>query len=403
MIRKQFKECSLPMLGFGTMRLPQTSDGRIDRKVFARMTAEAMEAGVNYFDTAWPYHNGESEIALGEVLKAYPREDVYIADKFPGHQPADRYDCEGIFNTQLGKCGVDYFDFYLLHNVGEFSFGTYMDPAIGIADYFIRQRKLGRIRHLGFSTHATPDLMEEFLDTPYGREMEFCQIQLNYLDWTLQDAKRKCDILKKRGIPVWVMEPVRGGKLAELPESPELNALRASRPGESDAALAFRWLQRLPEATVVLSGMSNPDQMSDNIGTFSTSAPLSDEEAALIEKIALSLQDNIPCTSCRYCRNGCPAGLDIPKLISVCNDLRFLSTFTATMLIDSLPPEKQPSACLECGACTKVCPQSIDIPAVMKELCGLYDAAPKWAEVCRQREEAAKKLYTNRLSGKLTR
>jgi len=393
MIYTQFKEYKLSMLGFGTMRLPQTEDGKIDRKAFAEMTAEAIEAGVNYFDTAWPYHNGESEIALGEVIKAYPRESIYIADKFPGHQPADRYDCEGIFNMQQNKCGVDYFDFYLLHNVGEFSYDTYMNRDNGIVEYFIEQRRTGRIKHLGFSTHATPTLLEKFLDTPYGKEMEFCQIQLNYLDWTLQDAKRKCDILKKHGIPVWVMEPVRGGKLASLPESMELTELKASHPGESDAALAFRWLQRIPEVAMVLSGMSDIDQMRDNLKTFSSPAPLSDKEAATIEKIADSLQNVIPCTACRYCCGGCPAGLDIPQLIASCNDLRFQSTFNVTMLLDSLPEDKKPTACQNCGACTRICPQGIDVPATMKELCERYAAAPKWAEICRQREEAAKKYY----------
>lgn len=392
MIYKDFKEYRLSMLGFGTMRLPLAADGSIDIKAFAQMTAEAVEAGVNYFDTAWPYHNGESELALGEVLKSYPREKVFIADKFPGHQVADHYDCPGVFSKQLKKCGTDYFDFYLLHNVGEFSIDTYMNRDLGIVEYFLEQRRLGRIRHLGFSTHATPALLEKFLDSPYGKEMEFCQIQLNYLDWTLQEARLKCEILKSRGIPVWVMEPVRGGKLAKLPESEELTTLRASRPGESDAALAFRWLQRIPEVTMVLSGMSDIAQMRDNIRTFSTSAPLSDTDAVTIEKIAQGLLDSVPCTACRYCCDGCPAGLDIPRLIACCNDLRFYSSSNITMMLDSLPEDKRPSACLECGACKQICPQGIDVPAVIKELGERYDSGPKWAEICRQRDEAAQKI-----------
>jgi predicted aldo/keto reductase-like oxidoreductase len=216
MIYKEFQGKQLSMLGFGAMRLPVDGNGTIDEEQVKRMAAYAMENGVNYFDTAYPYHGGESERVMGRVLSAYPRESWYLATKYPGHQILSTgYNPAEIFEEQLCKCGVEYFDFYLLHNVYEKSMETYLDPQWGIIDYFKEQKRLGRIRHLGFSTHAATPGLEKFLDA-CGDDMEFCQIQLNYLDWTLQDAASKYELLAKRGIPVWVMEPVRGGKLAAL-------------------------------------------------------------------------------------------------------------------------------------------------------------------------------------------
>ena len=216
MIYKAFQDLQLSQLGFGTMRLPLREDKSIDEELAAAMTDAAIRQGVNYFDTAWPYHSGKSETVIGKILQNYPRESFYLADKFPGHQIAPAYDVADIFERQLKKCGVEYFDFYLLHNVYENSIGVYEDARWNIIPYLLEQKKNGRIRHLGFSTHAGLPALEQFLQR-HGEEMEFCQIQLNYLDWTLQDAKGKYELLTQRGIPVWVMEPVRGGKLAKLP------------------------------------------------------------------------------------------------------------------------------------------------------------------------------------------
>ena len=252
----------LSRLGFGCMRLPLTAGNGIDETELRRMTDFAIENGVNYFDTAWPYHGGLSEIAVGKALARHPREKWFLADKYPGHQIASAYRPAEIFEEQLKKCGVEYFDFYLLHNVYENSFGVYTSPEWDILNYFLEQKRLGRIRHLGFSSHARPDTLEKFLDYA-GDSMEFCQIQLNYLDWTLQDAKAKYELLTARNIPVWVMEPLRGGKLAALPEADE-KRLKALRPAESAASWSFRWLQNLPNVKVVLSGMSDFAQMADN-------------------------------------------------------------------------------------------------------------------------------------------
>ena len=386
------KACNenLSRLGFGCMRLPQTEGGEIDMQEMEKMVAYAIENGVNYFDTAWPYHAGKSEIAIGKILSQYPKEKWFLANKYPGHQISESYNPAEIFEAQLKKCGVDYFDFYLLHNVYENSIGVYQDPKWGILDYFKEQKAKGRIKHLGFSTHARPDTLEAFLDYA-GDALEFCQIQLNFLDWTLQDAKAKVELLNARNIPIWVMEPLRGGRLANLPPEYAVR-LHALRPDESIASFAFRFLQEVPGVRMILSGMSNFDQMKDNVATFSGGKPLKSEEKDLLFAIAEELKDAVPCTRCRYCCEGCPMGLDIPMMIHAYNDLKFGGGNTVPMQFDALPADKHPSACLGCGACAAVCPQNIDIPGILKDLTEKLAASPSWAEICRQREEAAKKL-----------
>lgn len=393
MLYTDFKGKKLSLLGFGTMRLPllQDDSGRVDEEQVFRMVKYCSEHGVNYFDTAYPYHNSASEIIVGKALKQLPRESYYLADKYPGHQIAETYDPAATFEEQLKKCDVDYFDFYLLHNVYENSLPVYTDPKWGIVDYFVEQKRLGRIKHLGFSTHALLDTLTAFLDR-YGDIMEFCQIQLNYLDWTLQDAKAKYDLLTSRNIPVWVMEPVRGGKLAAADEAAK-SKLIAMRPDESIASWAFRWLQTLPNVKVILSGMSNMEQMIDNIHTFETEKPLTKAESETLLEIAESMKNSIPCTACRYCCNDCPQKLDIPKLLSLYNDMRFSpGSMNVRMTVDSLAEKERPSACVSCGSCTRICPQKIDIPNAMKDFTEMLDKAPDWAELCRQREEAARKL-----------
>ncbi|MBQ2739427.1 MAG: aldo/keto reductase [Oscillibacter sp.] len=389
MIYRDFQGKKLSLLGFGTMRLPLCADGSIDETQVREMTRLAMESGVNYFDTAWPYHSGESETVMGRVLKDYPRDSFYLATKYPGHQIVDRHDPAAIFEKQLEKCGVDHFDFYLLHNVNENSIKDYMDPRWGILDYFREQKRLGRIRHLGFSTHGSVAMMKEFLDY-CGKDMEFCQIQLNYLDWTLQDAKGKCGLLAAHNIPIWVMEPVRGGKLASLNDAYTAK-LKALRPEESIPAWCFRFLQSLPNITMILSGMSNLEQMQDNLKTFREEKPTTAEETALLLEIAEELKNAVPCTACRYCCDGCPAGLDIPALLSLYNDLRYQSSVIASMRVEALPVEKRPSACVGCGQCSAICPQQIDIPAALSDFTARFAALPSWAEICRQRAAAQSK------------
>lgn len=383
MIFSEFQDKKMSLLGFGAMRLPTLPDGAVDEAQVERMVAYAMDHGVNYFDTAWPYHNGESESVLGRVLSKYPRESFYLADKFPGHQHNDHYDPAAVFEKQLQKCGVEYFDFYLLHNVYERSMSVYLDPQWGILDYFREQKKLGRIKHLGFSTHANVEGLKEFLDIA-GEDMEFCQIQLNYLDWTLQNARGKYDLLTKRGIPVWVMEPVRGGKLVTVSPS-ATEKLRAARPDETTVAWCFRFLQGLPNVKMILSGMSNEQQIMDNIATFEESRPLSPAEGELILKVADELKGSVPCTGCRYCVAGCPMGLDIPFLLSVYNDLRYAQVVNTTLRIEALPESKKPDVCVGCGKCSRICPQNIDIPGAMQDFCELLEKVPSWEDICRER------------------
>lgn len=387
MIYSDFQGKQLSLLGFGTMRLPTLPDGTIDEAQTRIMVRDAFDRGVNYFDTAYPYHGGMSERVIGKILKDYPRDSFFLATKFPGHQISSSYNPAAIFEEQLEKCQMDYFDFYLLHNVYEKSIETYLDPRWGILDYFREQKKQGRIRHLGFSSHGRVELLDRFLDV-CGDDMEFCQIQLNYLDWTLQQAKEKYELLTRRNIPVWVMEPVRGGKLANLPADAE-EKRKAMDPDHSAASWGFRFLQGLPNVKMVLSGMSNPDQMRDNLATFETRCPLTKEEEALAFSIADHMKNAVPCTGCRYCCDGCPMGLNIPVLISVYNDLKFQPTTNAAMMTEFLPEDKKPSACVACGKCTKICPQGIEVPRIMKELTELLKTVPSWVEVSRQREEEA--------------
>lgn len=395
MIYRDFQGIKLSMLGFGTMRLPVLEDGQIDTAVTQSMIDYALDHGVNYFDTAWPYMQNHSETVVGACLKKHPRESFYLATKFPGHMVAERYDPADIFEQQLEKCQVEYFDFYLLHNVYENSVGVYDDPRWGIVDYFVEQKKRGRIRHLGFSSHADLPCLTDFLDR-YGDKMEFCQLQFNYLDWTMQHGKEKYRLLEQRGIPLWVMEPVRGGKLASLAHEDE-QRLHAVRPDDSIASFGFRWLQSFDNITMVLSGMSNMEQMADNIKTFDHLDPLSDAEQEIIMEAAERMKNSVPCTACRYCCDGCPMGLDIPDLLHKYNQLRIGSGSSVKMQLDALPKEKWPEACIGCGACAAVCPQKlIAIPDQLAAFAAELDKVPSWADVCKERAEAERREKASR-------
>lgn len=390
MIYSTFKNKTLSLLGYGCMRLPTDGQGNIDEDKTRVLIETAIENGINYFDTAYPYHNGESELVIGELLSHYPRESYFLADKFPGHQISSSYDPKLVFEDQLRKCKVEYFDFYLLHNVYENSINTYKDPQWGIIDYFREQKKNGRIKHLGFSTHGSIETMKAFLDE-YASDMEFCQIQLNYLDWTLQNAMAKCELLASYNIPVWVMEPVRGGKLASLNEA-DTARLKALRPDESIAAWAFRFLQGIDNVQMILSGMSDIDQLNDNLKTFEESKPLDGDELKLILDIAEGMKDSVPCTACGYCKEGCPQGINIPALLEMYNEIRIAPVTNITMRIDALDEEKKPSSCIGCGACSAICPQSIDIPTHLADLVERAKKVPSWSVISKQREEAAKRL-----------
>lgn len=375
---------NLSALGMGNMRLPTTADGKIDHDKAREIIQYAYDHGVNYFDTAFSYHNGESEPVLGEILKQYPRESFYLATKMPGHEINPNFQPRPIFFEQLRRCQVDYFDFYLLHNVYDKSAAVYLDENLGIVPFLLEQKKAGKIRHLGFSTHASLEVLRNFLDR-YDGVFEFVQIQLNYLDWTLQNAKATYELLRERNLPIIVMEPCRGGKLATLPEA-QSQKLKAFRPDASDASWAFRWLQGLPGVEVVLSGMSNMEQVVDNVATFSDQKLLSAEERACLDSIASEMLKNlIPCTSCRYCCKSCPQELDIPRLISLYSDCSLGNVLTPSMQVDSLPEDKQPAACIACGNCKQVCPQGIDVPEVLQKFAQFLTEIPHWDEISKER------------------
>jgi len=389
MLYKNFNGLQLSRLGFGTMRLPVRTDGSIDENKTEEMFRYAVSKGVNYFDTACPYHNGKSETVTGRILRSLPKDSWFLADKYPGHQLSSSYNPAKTFEGQLEKCGVDRFDFYLFHNICENSLPVYGNPEWGILDYFVEQKKKGRIGHLGFSSHADLPALKSIMEGPYGEHVEFCQIQLNYLDWTLQKAREKYDYLTSLGIPVWVMEPVRGGLLAN-PGEENIAAMKALRPDASAASWGFRWLQSLPGVAVTLSGMSSFEQVEDNIRTYTEEKPLGAEESALLSKVAASLSTDVPCTACRYCCDACPQGLDIPLFIQSYKDIATQFGVTPIMRLEALDEALRPSACLGCGSCAKVCPQGIDIPGVIAELNAKVASGPSWVEICRERERIAR-------------
>ena len=367
MIYKEFQNLKLSALGLGAMRLPviDGNDAAVDAAATEEMVAYAMEQGINYYDTAWGYHSGNSETVIGKALGKYPRENFYLATRFPGYDLANMPKVKEIFEKQLEKCGVDYFDFYLFHNVCEMNIDAYLDKQYGIYEYLMEQKRNGRIRHLGFSAHGDLDVMKRFLEA-YGKDMEFCQIQLNYLDWSFQNAEAKVELLKSYNIPVWVMEPLRGGKLVKLPEE-QGQRLKAARPEEEIPAWAFRFLQSIPGVTMILSGMSNMEQLQANIRTFGEEKPLAKEEMDMLMDVVSAMKNNtLPCTACHYCVSHCPKGIDIPKILELYNEHSLTGGgFLAPMAIGAMPKEKQPSACVGCRSCEKVCPQQIKISETM--------------------------------------
>ncbi|HIW82853.1 MAG TPA: aldo/keto reductase [Candidatus Dorea gallistercoris] len=369
MIYKKFQDLNLSALGMGCMRLPclDGNDAAVDEAETSRMVSYAMEHGINYYDTAWGYHEGHSESVLGRILKSYPRENFYLASKFPGYDLSNMPKVEAIFEKQLEKCQVDYFDFYLFHNVCEMNIDAYLDDdQYGIFSYLMKQKENGRIRHLGFSAHGGIDVIKRFLEA-YGEHMEFCQLQINYLDWEFQSAKEKVELLDSYQIPVWVMEPLRGGRLASLSEE-DTKKLQALRPQESIPGWAFRFLQSIPSVTMILSGMSSFQQLQTNMRTFDTAEPLNPQEEKTLLEIARHMASGVPCTACHYCTSHCPQGLDIPKLIKLYNEHTFTGGgFIAPFAVNAMPEDKRPSACVGCRSCEAVCPQQIKISEVMTD------------------------------------
>jgi predicted aldo/keto reductase-like oxidoreductase len=354
------------------MRLPiiGKSAGDIDYPAARRMVDRAIEAGVNYFDTAWVYHERQSEVFAGRVLSRYPRESYCLATKMPSWEVDSPEGVEALFEEELKKCRVDYFDFYLMHNIGAERYE--LARKYNVYEILRRKKDEGRIRRLGFSIHDSTGNMARLLDE---YEWDFVQIQLNYMDWDVLDAKGQYEILAGRGIPVIVMEPVRGGVLATLtPESAEL--LRRANPEASPASWAIRYAAGLPGVLTVLSGMSNMEQVEDNIATMTDFTPLSDGEKSILNEAATLYRSAgaIPCTNCRYCMD-CPSGVEIPRVFSIFSDYREMESrgFDMSKMVfineyRSLADSEQAHNCVACGACLEHCPQGIAIPEYMKEI-----------------------------------
>lgn len=384
----QIKDLNISNLGLGCMRLPLKEDGTIDREKASEIIKYAYDHGINYFDVAYRYHDGEAEPFLGNVLKQFPRENFYIVSKFPGHmldlETDGRIAFNGfpdrkiyfdnpkaLFETQIERLGIDYFDIYHLHNVNESSIGMYMNDDVGIIKTLIREKEAGRIRHLGFSAHGRAETIEMILKK-YPGVFDAVQIQINYLDWILQDAKAKYELLERYGIPIISMESIRGGALANLPEK-AAKILKDADPDTTQAQWALRWLQAKPNVKVILSGMSTLDQLKENLATFEDPKPLTDENIKVLDGVIDTMLDRVPCTGCRYCTEGCPQGLNIPNLISFYNEAKNtgINSMTLRNAIRAMSPEELPSNCIGCGACAAACPQGIQIPEIMADFASM--------------------------------
>lgn len=354
----------LPRLGLGCMRLPMDENGAIDFVNAQQMIDYAMENGVNYFDTAYIYHDGESEKFLGKALKKYPRSSYYLADKLPVWLVRTKEDVSRLFNEQLERLGSDYFDFYLAHDLNSRTIKFFQETEA--YDFLMEMKRKGKIKHLGLSCHDTPQALAGFLDT---YSWEFCLLQINYVDWAMDIAREQYREVASRGLPVMIMEPVRGGFLADLPGKASEH-LMAENPNRSQAGWALRWCRSLEGVSVILSGMSSMEQLMENVKTFrQENTPLSETEVLAYEKTIeeLSRIKTVPCTACRYCSD-CPSGVKISEIFTIYNKLKLLGSETTAKRSYRKLGCFDASACIECGACEEICPQGIKIISEIRKI-----------------------------------
>lgn len=366
--RRRYKDSALtvPLLGFGMMRLPLVSpDGsEIDYATAKKMFDRAMEAGINYFDTAYMYHGGLSEKCAGDLLSRYPRDSYYLTDKLPVWFARTSGDLEKIFQEQLKRCRTTYFDFYMLHSLDA---GNWEHAKKLKAYEFLKKKQSeGKIRKLGFSFHDSPELLKKIVA---AQKWDFAQIQLNYLDWELYRSREQYEILTQAGIPVIVMEPLRGGSLASLsPQAVEI--LKKSDPNATPAAWAFRYAASLPNVLTILSGMSLPEHLEDNIRTFAPLKPLTDPERKVLSEAVKVYRKKlaVPCTACRYCMP-CPVGVEIPRIFGLYNQYRISGNrWLFKNNYNAIPEDSRANECVNCGKCVKHCPQHIKIPRELRKI-----------------------------------
>ncbi len=361
----KFKNLNISMLGFGAMRLPTKASGAIDDSLNKKMVQRAIDAGINYYDTAYMYMGGKSEKAMGDALKKYDRESFNLTTKMPVMMLEQEEDVEKIFNEQLKRCQTDYFDFYLVHCLNKHNWEN--TKKYNVIPFLEKMKKEGKIKYLGFSHHDTPELLQEIID--YYDKWEFVQLQINRLDWKACRGKEQYEIARKAKLPIIIMEPLRGSALANLkPEAEKI--LKDYNPNASAASWAFRWLAGLDGILTMLSGMTLPEHLEDNIKTFTNLTPLSKEENEIYDRaIAAHLKTQaIGCTTCRYCE--CPVGVDIASIFSVYNQYKQDTTgMGKTGFIshyEALKESERADKCIKCGLCKTKCPQQLDIPALLE-------------------------------------
>lgn len=362
--KRKYKNIEVPLLALGCMRLPMTKNNEIDQQELDRMVDYCMEHGANYFDTAYMYVDGKSEIAIGKSLKRFKREDFMLADKSPIYKMKTREDVRKIFDEQLKKCQVDYFDFYMCHNINQNTVGIYKD--VHMVEELIKLKKEGKIKYLGFSFHGTPEILK---DVVKDYNWDFAQLQVNYLDWDVVKAHEQYDIVQAENIPVTVMEPLRGGGLVNL--SDKALAKLKENSNNTPAAFGLRWAASRDNVVTVLSGMSNLEQIKENIQTFIVYKDMDENEEKLAQKIAkiIQSQGEINCTACKYCTEVCPRGINIPAIFALYNQYKVTNNkMLFKIYYESLADNEKADKCIKCNLCNKNCPQSLDIPNLLSKI-----------------------------------
>lgn len=353
------------LLGFGCMRFPLLENGKIDRIKAEEMMDVAIKAGVTYIDTAYPYHEQESELFVGEVLKKYPRDSFYLATKCSLWYIETHEDAIKMFENQLNRLQVEYFDFYLIHSLSR----DLWDKALklGVLDYLIEMKKAGKIRQLGFSFHDEFPVFEEILRY---HNWDFCQIQLNYIDTDIQAGMKGVYLADELGIPLVIMEPIKGGTLARLSDDMEAK-FRQAHPEWSISSWALRWVASLDNVKVILSGMSTMDHVTDNLNTFNNFEKLNLDEQTIVKEVAdmIHSRKKNGCTGCNYCMP-CPFGVNIPRNFRIWSDLGVFGDVNKAKkrYFTHCPPEQRSDMCTWCGACEPLCPQSISIREDLKKM-----------------------------------